>query len=96
MMRVEDVNLWIKLYAKGFRAYNLQEALYNMRNDQNAVNRRKYRYKINSTYVRLQGCRMMKLGAGSYLKAFKPMIVGLVPGRLRQIYRHRAGYGKQG
>lgn len=93
MLRVEDVNLWIKLYAEGYRAYNLQEALYSMRNDQNAVNRRKYRYRINSVYVRLQGCRMMKLGPVSYLKALKPMAVGLVPGRLRQLYRRKAGYG---
>lgn len=93
MLRVEDVNLWIKLYAKGFIAYNLQEPLYHMRNDQNALNRRKYRYRVNSTYVRLLGCRMMKLGIRSYLKAFKPMIIGLVPNKLRQLYRRKAGYG---
>lgn len=36
MLRVEDVNLWIKLYAAGYRGYNIQEPLYRMRNDQNA------------------------------------------------------------
>ena len=66
MLRVEDVNLWIKLYAAGYRCRNLPEPLYRMRNDQNALNRRKYRYRVNSVYVRLQGCRMLKLGIKSY------------------------------
>lgn len=89
MLRVEDVNLWIKLYAAGYRGYNIQEPLYRMRNDQNALNRRKYRYRINSVYVRLQGCRMLKLGPKSYIKACVPMINGLVPAKLRQIIRKR-------
>lgn len=87
MLRVEDVNLWIKLYAAGYRCYNIQEPLYRMRNDQNALNRRKYIYRVNSVYVRLQGCKMLNLGAKSYLKAVRPMINGLVPARLRQIIR---------
>jgi glycosyltransferase EpsE len=91
MLRVEDVNLWIKLYAAGFRGYNIQQPLYRMRNDQNALNRRKYIYRINSAYVRLLGCRMLKLGPKSYAKACMPMIVGLVPAKLRQMIRKRQG-----
>ena len=87
MLRVEDVNLWIKLYAAGYRCHNIQEPLYRMRNDQNALNRRKYIYRVTSTYVRLQGCKLLRLGLKSYLKAFIPMINGLVPARLRQAIR---------
>lgn len=89
MLRVEDVNLWIKLYAAGYRCSNLQEPLYCMRNDQNALNRRKYRYRINSTYVRLKGCKMLGLGLKYYIKSFKPMINGLVPAPLRAKIRHK-------
>ena len=84
MLRVEDVNLWIKLYSAGYRCYNIQEPLYKMRNDKHAFSRRKYRYRINSTYVRLKGCKMLGLSLKYYIKAFKPMVIGLVPGRLRQ------------
>lgn len=84
MIRVEDVNLWIKLYAAGYRCCNIQQPLYRMRNDQNAFKRRKYIYRVNSTYVRLQGCKLLHLGPRSYLRAFRPMIIGLVPARLRQ------------
>lgn len=89
MLRVEDVNLWIKLYAAGYRGYNIRKPLYRMRNDQNALNRRKYIYRVNSTYVRLQGCKLLKLGAKSYLKACMPMVVGLVPAKLRQAIRKK-------
>lgn len=88
-MRVEDVDLWIKLYEKGYRCRNIQQPLYKMRNDQNAFSRRKYIYRINSTYVRLRGCRMLHLGPKSYLKAFYPMIIGLVPAQVRQTIRKK-------
>lgn len=87
MLRVEDVNLWIKLYARGYRCYNIQQPLYKMRNDKNALNRRKYKYRINSTYVRLLGCKQLNLGLKSYLFAFKPMIIGLVPAGIRSFIR---------
>lgn len=87
MLRVEDVNLWIKLYVAGYRCYNIQEPLYRMRNDQNALNRRKYKYRINSTYVRLQGCKMLGLRVGCYIKSFQPMINGLVPAKFRATIR---------
>ena len=89
MLRVEDVNLWIKLYAAGYRCCNIQEPLYWMRNDQEALHRRKYIYRINSAYVRLQGCRMMHLGIDCYLKACMPLISGLIPSKLRQFIRKK-------
>ena len=88
-LRVEDVDLWIRLYAAGYRAYNLEEPLYRMRNDRKALNRRKYIYRINSVNVRLKGCRMLHLGPSSYINAVRPMIYGLVPSYLRQALRHK-------
>ncbi len=87
MLRVEDVNLWIKLYAAGYKAYNLKEPYYRMRNDKNALNRRKYKYRVNSTYVRLKGCKQLHLNGKYYLKSFKPMIVGIIPANIRNIIK---------
>lgn len=88
-LRVEDVDLWIKLYSAGYRCYNIQEELYGMRNDSNAFSRRKYRYRVNSTFVRLEGCRKLRLGPSSYVKAFQPMVIGLVPNSIRMFIRKR-------
>lgn len=89
MIRVEDVNLWIKLYQAGYRCYNLPEPLYSMRNDQNALNRRKYKYRVNSTYVRLKGCIDLHLGLKSCINACKPMIIGLAPAKVRKMIRRK-------
>ncbi|MDO4189528.1 MAG: glycosyltransferase family 2 protein [Lachnospiraceae bacterium] len=89
MLRVEDVNLWIKLYAKGFRCYNIQEPLYGMRNDRNASNRRKYIYRMNEVYVRWLGCKEFHLGLVDYIKCMKPLIAGLIPSRARMLIRRK-------
>ena len=89
--RVEDVDLWIRLYAAGFRCYNIRQPLYRMRNDRNALNRRKYRYRVNSVRVRLRGCNLLGLGPVSYIKAVKPMLHGLVPAKVRQMIRKKQG-----
>lgn len=82
-LRVEDVDLWIKLYEKGYKCYNIQEPLYAMRNDINALNRRKFKYRINSTRTRLEGCKKLHLGLECYLYSFRPIVYGLVPARTR-------------
>ena len=89
MLRVEDVNLWIKLYSKGYRCFNLSEPLYKMRNDENALNRRKYKYRINSTYTRILGCRQLNLGIKYYILSFKPMIIGLIPAKIRKFIKRK-------
>ena len=47
LLRVEDYDLWTRMYAAGFRGMNLDHPLYLMRDDRNAVKRRKFRYRIN-------------------------------------------------
>lgn len=79
IMRVEDVDLWIKLYVNGSRFYNIQTPLYKMRDDRNAIKRRKYKYRINSTMVRLRGCNQLRLGFICKIKCFSPMVIGLIP-----------------
>lgn len=83
MLRVEDVNLWIKLYTNGYRCYNIQEPLYKMRNNKNAFKRRKLKYRYNSTYVRLLGCKSLNLGVSAYFKSFIPLILGFIPSKIR-------------
>ena len=93
-MRVEDVNLWFKLYEKGYRCYNLNEPLYRMRNDKNAFARRKYKYRINSTRTRLLGGKALNVSWGVRIYAFMPMVIGLIPGKIRQKIRKKANRKK--
>lgn len=51
MLRFEDINLWYKLYAKGYMGYNLNEPLYKMRDDHAAAQRRGVKPRMNGVYV---------------------------------------------
>lgn len=93
MLRVEDVNLWFKLYAAGYRGHNIPEPLYGMRDDRNATARRKFRYRINSTYTRIKGFQSLGIPLRYYPYAFIPVLVGLLPKPLYN-YLHKRGYRK--
>lgn len=79
LLRVEDYHLWIKMYEKGYRGYRLDQPLYMMRDDRNAVSRRTFKSRVNEAYVKYIACRTFHLPLYSYLFCLKPIIVGLLP-----------------
>lgn len=79
LLRMEDYHLWIKLYSKGYKGYNIQEPLYMMRDDRNATSRRKYRYRLNEAYVRKLAIKKLRLPIYGYVYMIRPLIVGLLP-----------------
>lgn len=79
LLRVEDYHLWYKMYLYGYRGYNLKEPLYKMRDDRDAKNRRKYKYRINEAYVKYLIVRDFNLSKINYIRVLKPLIVGLLP-----------------
>ena len=82
LLRVEDYHLWIKMYAKGFKGRNIANPLYRMRDDRNAYNRRKFRYRLNEAYVRLLLVKELKLPLYGVIYALRPVIVGLLPQKI--------------
>ena len=85
---MEDYELWIKMYAMGYKGYNLPEALYRMRDDRNARKRRKYKYRINEAYVRYLAVKRLKLNKLYLIYTIKPLLVGLLPAPL-YMYAHK-------
>ena len=75
LLRVEDYHLWYKFYAKGYRGYNLPEALYHMRDDRNATHRRSARARMNGIYATFVGFKMVNLPAWMYIYAVKNALV---------------------
>lgn len=91
-LRVEDFDLWVKMYAKGYRGMNLAEPLYHMRDDRNATARRKFKYRINEARVYAKAVRLLKLPVWGYCKALRPIIVGLLPtGIYTWLHKKRLG-----
>jgi glycosyltransferase EpsE len=87
-LRVEDYDLWVKLYAAGYRGMNLDEPLYQMRDDRNAASRRKFKYRMNEAHVSALAVKMLKLPKWKYLYTLRPLVVGLLPGPVYR-YLHR-------
>lgn len=78
-LRVEDYDLWVKMYVAGYRGMNLMELLYQMRDDRNAVSRRKFRYRINEFLVRCEAIKKLHLPLWGYLYAMRPLILAWMP-----------------
>lgn len=78
LLRVEDYHLWYKLYAKGYVGYNIQEPLYKMRDDRNALHRRTASARMNGIYATFLGFKMLKLPAWMYVYAVKNAVLETV------------------
>ena len=87
--RTEDYDLWMRLYAKGYKIYTIQEYLYYFREDEQCLKHRKYKYRIDEAKVRYNGYKKLKLLPVGYIYVLKPLIVGLLPHKLIKILRNK-------
>lgn len=86
-LRVEDWDLWIRMYEKGYKGYSLSECLYKMRDDRNAYKRRNFRNRINEMKVSMSAVKKLGLSPVYYIYSLRPIIVGLLPKKVYQ-YLH--------
>lgn len=93
MLRFEDINLWYKLYAKGYKGYNLEEPLYKMRDDINASRRRGLKSRMNGVYVTYIGFQLFDFPWYMYVYVlidfFKHLIKGLMPEKIYMIFHKK-------
>lgn len=78
-LRVEDYELWVRMYLAGHKGYNLQEVLYSMRDDRNATNRRTFKNRLNECRVRRKICKEGRLPFYLNVYAILPIIKWLTP-----------------
>lgn len=76
-LRVEDCNLWFKVYAHGYKGANLTEPLYMMRDDRNATHRRSIKARINGCYVVYDGFKMLRMPWYKYFYVVKNTVIEL-------------------
>lgn len=92
LLRFEDCNLWYKLYAAGYRGYNLQIPLYKMRDDRNAYHRRKPSIRMRGVYVQWLGFHMVKMPKKYYpyllVEFVKDLAVVMLPEKI-YVFLHK-------
>lgn len=96
--RVEDYELLMRLYAYGYRGYNIQKPLLCYREDVCAYQRRKYRYRITECRMRYRGFRALGILQGHLRYVAKPLAAGLIPAfimRRIRAKRFALHHGKQ-
>ena len=89
LLRVEDYHLWIKMYSKGYKGYVLEEPLYMMRDDRNAVGRRTLKARLNEARVKAIAIRTFRLPVFNYLYCIKPIILVFLPSGIYSALRRR-------
>lgn len=89
LLRVEDYHLWFKMYAVGYKGYNLGEPLYKMRDDRNAVNRRNWSNRVNEFHVRRIGYVMISIPWYKRFWMLRPIIVNFIPKYIYNLLHQR-------
>lgn len=86
--RTEDYDLFMRIatFSKGA---NIKEPLYCFLENENAVAKRKYRYRIDEAKVRYRGFKSLGLMPRGLPYVIKPLIVGLIPRALREKLRKK-------
>lgn len=79
-IRVEDYDIFMRMKAKGINMYVIQDVLFDYRDDrENSIRRKKYKFRINEFFVRINGFKELDLMPLGLIYIFKPLIVGLIP-----------------
>lgn len=91
-VRVEDYDLFMRMYNKKINMVTVQEFLFFYREDKDAIKRRKFKYRINELKVRNYGFKKMGLleKKTNYFYVIKPIVIGLIPiGIIRKLRKLR-------
>lgn len=88
LLRIEDYDLWRRLYEKGYIGYNLGEYLYMMRDDKNAFKRRTLRARCNGIYAHWLAYRGLDLSIFLFLRySLTVLLLGIMPQPLYKFLR---------
>lgn len=86
LLRFEDYNLWMKMFARGYKGYVLDECLYAMRDDRNAIKRRTLKSAFHGIYAHYLAHKTLGLSFSKLLiYSIKKLGTRLMP---RFIYTH--------
>lgn len=77
--RCEDYDLFMRMYAAGYKGYNLQEKLYEYRIVNGDKKYRPMKDRIDEAIVRYKGFKKMGMLVGGFPYVLKPILVGIIP-----------------
>ncbi len=88
--RCEDYDLWMRLYAAGYKGYNLKEILFQYYEGKDSFPKRKYRYRFGEAVMRAKGYAALGLYPKGLIFVLKPLVAGLLPSTIvKKIHKKR-------
>ncbi|MFP3888305.1 glycosyltransferase [Priestia filamentosa] len=77
--RTEDFDLWCKLYFKGYKGFNLGEALIDYYEARDSYSKRKYKYRVCEYKLKKRWRKQLGIPWKYDLYAYRPLLVGMLP-----------------
>ena len=87
--RCEDYDLFMRMYAAGYKGFNIQEKLYEYRVLNGDKKYRSMKDRIDEAIVRYKGFKQMGMLIGGIPYVLKPILVGLIPQKLFKKIKQR-------
>lgn len=84
----EDYDLFLRLYANGYKGANLQEVLFDYTISTNIKGNRKFKHRINETVTRYRRFKQLGCLINAMPYIFKPLIVGILPQNIIKIIKN--------
>lgn len=84
--RAQDYDMWFRFFELGLKGYNLQEPLYKVLEDDNAIKRRTLKSRCYEVQTKLIGYKKLNYPLYKYIFAFKPILSAIVPVKIMQKY----------
>lgn len=94
MHRIEDYYMMARLYACGYRGYNLQEVLFRYYDNREAYARRSWQVRLNEVHTYSKAIKLLQLPFYTRIYTIRPILVGLLPSFLYK-FLHRRPWQKR-
>ena len=86
-VRGQDRDLWFRFFAAGYKGLNMPDALYLVREDVEAVNRRTFKDRYISFQTEIYGYKLLNYPLHWYIMPVIRLSKAFVPRRLQLLYR---------
>ena len=83
-LRMEDVELWYRFFAAGYKGVTIPEPLYLVRLDEGAYKRRKLRFMLDASAIMWEGIGKLQLPFYYRVFCVKPILSWLLPETLKR------------
>lgn len=89
-IRGQDLDLWFRFFANGYKGYNLKEPLLIYHEDLKDYKKRTFKTSLMYFRTNIYGFKLLNFPLITYIHAFRPILSSIIPNKIMMFY-HRKG-----